>query len=513
MEYCDFSVVMSIIRKYVDEGRIMNQVDLLYQVFDSFLADNNARDFVFDNGLVCRWFNGQAKVSPRISGFYIDKKNQKELVKDIELNVIPLLYDSGMATQEIHDVLIQDTTISEKVKKKLGKNFPCETESDEAKFLAEVLRFSMERNFVRRDAGTKKLMAAGTFSPMIRDYILNGSLPKSCQHFCGCDRELVALHELLSKHGKVFLQGIPGIGKSELAKAYASHYKKAYTNVLYLVYSGDLKRDIVEMDLMCNLSMIPASGISGRLFAKWMKLLNLNTVNDLIEKGFVRVQEGHVIALHPMIQGMKLILKELTGMLGEQGIGTISDRALFLDYRATCEKNLNKAIKLEKEAVAMLAEITSDHALLASNLYANLGGLYKQNGNLEQAKQAIEEGIRILNEYGLASYHDSVAQITNYAVLLIDMGQAENGMAALQKLAEMVKKYRSDTCMDYACVQEALGGIHLVFGDAQKAVRCFQKTLKIYESIFEMEPEILEGKQRELVAMCERAGVYLVEKG
>lgn len=80
---------------------------------------------------------------------------------------------------------------------------------------------------------------------------------------------------------------------------------------------------------------------------------------------------------------MELILKELTGMLGEQGIGTISDRALFLDYRAACEKNLNKAIKLEKEAVALLAEITSDHALLASNLYANLGGLYKQNGNLE----------------------------------------------------------------------------------------------------------------------------------
>ena len=122
----------------------------------------------------------------------------------------------------------------------------------------------------------------------------------------GCQLFLYHI-KLLSKHGKVFLQGIPGIGKSELAKAYASHYKKAYTNVLYLVYSGDLKRDIVEMDLMCNLSMIPASGISGRLFAKWMKLLNLNTVNDLIEKGFVRVQEGHVIALHPMIQGMKLI--------------------------------------------------------------------------------------------------------------------------------------------------------------------------------------------------------------
>ena len=69
----------------------------------------------------------------------------------------------------------------------------------------------------------------------------------------------------------------------------------------------------------------------------------------------------------------------------------------------------------------MLAEITSDPALLAPNLYANLGGLYKQNGNLEQAKKAMEEGVGILNEYSLVPYHDSVAQVTNIAVLLTDM--------------------------------------------------------------------------------------------
>lgn len=86
-------------------------------------------------------------------------------------------------------------------------------------------------------------------------------------------------------------------------------------------------------------------------------------------------------------------------------------------------------------------------------------------------------------------------------------------METLQKLAEMVKNYNSDMSMDYACVQEALGGIHLFSGDVQKAVRCFRKALKIYENIFEMEPEILEGKQREMTAMCERVGVYLMEKG
>lgn len=52
---------------------------------------------------------------------------------------------------------------------------------------------------------------------------------------------------LLLEHGKVFLHGIAGIGKSELAKAYAKQHRKEYTNVLYLTYTGNLMQDIVEM--------------------------------------------------------------------------------------------------------------------------------------------------------------------------------------------------------------------------------------------------------------------------
>lgn len=61
------------------------------------------------------------------------------------------------------------------------------------------------------------------------------------------------LHSLLEKESKVFLSGIAGIGKSELAKAYALQYKKEYTNILYLTYSGDLKQDITDMDFADDL--------------------------------------------------------------------------------------------------------------------------------------------------------------------------------------------------------------------------------------------------------------------
>ena len=44
------------------------------------------------------------------------------------------------------------------------------------------------------------------------------------------------------------MQGIPGIGKSEIAKAYAKRYRKEYTNIIYITYSGSLKDNIIDLD-------------------------------------------------------------------------------------------------------------------------------------------------------------------------------------------------------------------------------------------------------------------------
>ena len=178
----------------------------------------------------------------------MDEENRDLLSADIEYNVLPLMYDSAMAVGDAHTLLIQDTTISPEVKNKLTVSYPCQTDRDKADLLAAVLFFGMEREFRKRDVNNKALLASGCFSPLMRDFILDVKVPRPCHHFCGRDAELEKLHELLCSKGKVFVQGIAGIGKSELTKAYAKKYDKEYTNILYITYSGDLKNDIVNMD-------------------------------------------------------------------------------------------------------------------------------------------------------------------------------------------------------------------------------------------------------------------------
>lgn len=175
------------------------------------------------------------------------EENKEMLAADMEYHVFPLMYDSAMAAQELHTLLLQDTTISNEVRNKLAAGYPCRTDKDKADFMAAVLFFGMEREFRKRDANTKNLLAAGSLSPVLKDLVYGVKAPAPCHYFCGRDTKLAALHELLGSQGKVFLQGIVGIGKSELVKAYAKRHGKEYTNIIYFTYTGDLKRDIAGL--------------------------------------------------------------------------------------------------------------------------------------------------------------------------------------------------------------------------------------------------------------------------
>ena len=596
---------------------------------------------------------------------------------------------------------------------------------------------------------------------MVVDYIYENEVPKPCRHFCGRDSELDALHKLLTDEGKVFLHGIAKIGKSELAKAYAKQYKKEYTNILYIIYSGDLMRDVTGMDfsddlpedtdderfrkhnrflrslkedtliiidnfnttatkdtflsvmlkykcrllfttrsriesrpcmlleeisdrnilfelaghyytdacdyktvmeqiietvhfhtfavelsarllqtgilepeellkkleeekagmsatdkigitkdgesrratyydhihtlfslynldkmqteIMRCLSLIPLSGIPSKLFAAWLRQHDMNNINDLVEMGFIQPKSGRMITLHPMLQeititdtkpsvtnchtmlgylqkevfcyhgidvpyykllfsttlnindlievddkdfylrfledafaymdkyhyeeGMKKVVAEIENLLNNSIIGTASDKALLLDYKAAMADQTSKAIKLEQQALELITEINADNALLVSNLNANMGALYHKTNKNDLAAYHMEQGISILEKYGLIYMNQSIAQICNYAVLLHDMGESERGLSALRRCAKTVKEHNFELSSDYAAIQEAMGNINLACGRLDKAREHLQKALSIYEQLWSDEPQLIEAKQEEILQQYAAAGL------
>ena len=740
----------------------MSQPDFLYELFEDFMNDPANEDFSMDNGLVCRWLTGQAKISPKISSYYSKSGNQKKLAETIHQNLLPLIPDCNMAMQDIYTLFMQDDTISDAKKKNLASLY--KPASSRLLFLAKLISFGMERQFIKRDTKNQKLLAGGALSPIVLDYIMDSEVPKPCRHFIGRDKELEELYTMLEENCHVFLCGIAGIGKSELAKAYAKHYKKHYTNILYVEYTGDLHQDITDMDfiddppeiseqkrfqrhnrflrslksdtlliidnfnvtatqdiflsvvlkyrcqilfttrsnlneyctfqlkeindintlfqltsifysdadkhrstvekiietvhyhtfavelaakllengistpnqllaklqeerasldnedkiriikdgqsskatyyshihtlfslyalsqkqqdIMCNLCFLPSTGISARIFAKWLELPTLNEINDLIETGFVQTTTRHTISLHPMIQeialsetkpsvnichilldslqkiclmhgievdyykklfqtigniieliekddmpkyllflenvfpymdnynyqkGMREIIQELKNLLKHKDIGTDSDRALLLDFQATLEIKPEKAIKLEKDAIALIKEITEENAHLASNLHSNLGGLYRMNGYPDLAREHMEKGLFLLEQYNLLYTHDGIPQFTNYAMFLAEQQAPEKGISVLQKLSKGIKEYNSDCCLDYATVQESLATIYLMTANLPKAKTHFKRACKIYEKIWADEPEMIKAKYQEIQELYPQIG-FSIEK-
>ena len=762
MDRCDFSSIMTYLKNQISESNQMSQPEFLYEIFEDFLDSPENKEFTLDNGLVCRWMTGQAKISPKISSFYAKPSNQEKLAKNIQQNILPLMADYSRTLQDIYTLFIQDSSISEAKKAELA---PLYKPADlRLLFLAKLISFGMERPFIKRDTKNQKLIAGGSLSPMVLDYIMDSEVPRPCRHFVGREDETTELHSLLEDNSKAFLYGIAGIGKSELAKSYAKYYKKHYTNILYFEYAGDLHQSVTDMDfaddlpedteeerfrkhnrflrslkddtliiidnfnatatqdsflsvmlkyrcrilfttrskfdsyctlhlkeikessslfqlvssfyseaeehraivekiietvhyhtfavelaakllengilaphqlliklqeekaslhnedkikvmkdgqssnatyynhihtlfslyslsrkqrdIMYNMCFLPSSGISARIFSKWLELSTLNDVNDLIETGFVQSSLRHTISLHPMIQeiavsetapsvtnchtlldslqkiclmhgievsyykklfqtvenimlfiekddipqyllfledvfpymekyhyqkGMKKIIQELQHFIKANTYGTASDRALLLDYQATLEPKTEKAIKLEKEALAQIKETTKENAHLVSNLHSNLGGLYRINGQLDLAKKHMKMGISLLEQYQLLYTNDSIPQITNYAVLLTEMQEPALALSALRKLAQIIKEYNSNHCLDYAQVQESLGSICLITANISQAKTHFKKALKIYEDIWADEPELIEKKYKEIQELYPQAGIALAK--
>ena len=762
LDRCDFSSISTYLKNHISESNQMSQPDFLYELFEDFMNDPANEDFSMDNGLVCRWLTGQAKISPKISSYYSKSGNQKKLAETIHQNLLPLIPDCNMAMQDIYTLFMQDDTISDAKKKNLASLY--KPASSRLLFLAKLISFGMERQFVKRDTRNQKLIAGGALSPIVLDYIMDSEVPKPCRHFLGRDKELEELHAMLEENLHVFLYGIAGIGKSELAKAYAKQYKKHYTNILYVEYTGDLHQDITDMDfiddppeiseqerfqrhnrflrslksdtlliidnfnvtatqdnflsvvlkyrcqilfttrsnlneyctfqlkeindintlfqltsifysdadkhrstvekiietvhyhtfavelaakllengistpnqllaklqeerasldnedkiriikdgqsskatyyshihtlfslyalsqkqqdIMCNLCFLPSTGISARIFAKWLELPTLNEINDLIETGFVQTTTRHTISLHPMIQeialsetkpsvnichilldslqkiclmhgievdyykklfqtigniieliekddmpkyllflenvfpymdnynyqkGMREIIQELKNLLKHKDIGTDSDRALLLDFQATLEIKPEKAIKLEKDAIALIKEITEENAHLASNLHSNLGGLYRMNGYPDLAREHMEKGLFLLEQYNLLYTHDGIPQFTNYAMFLAEQQAPEKGISVLQKLSKGIKEYNSDCCLDYATVQESLATIYLMTANLPKAKTHFKRACKIYEKIWADEPEMIKAKYQEIQELYPQIG-FSIEK-
>jgi len=84
-------------------------------------------------------------------------------------------------------------------------------------------------------------------APKEAAYKLIPKLPQARDVFFGRDELLEKIHEAFSNGSRaVYLEGIGGIGKSELAKQYAIRYQSDYDTVVFFTYNGSLRQALID---------------------------------------------------------------------------------------------------------------------------------------------------------------------------------------------------------------------------------------------------------------------------
>ena len=197
------------------------------------------------------------------------------------------------------------------------------------------------------------------------------------------------------------------------------------------------------------------------------------------------------------IRHMRKVLDEMTLLLVNESIGTVSDRALLLDFQAYLEEDTATAIQYEEQALDLIEEINADNAQLVSNLYANIAANFREIGDKQLAMRYMKKCIDITQQYSLVT-HDGIPRVYTYALLLAETGQPQEALELLKMLCQLIAENQSDKSMDYGATLEVMGTVCLYMKNPTQAEIYYRKALDIYELRLESDPVQIEEKRREM---------------
>lgn len=241
MGILSFGMVMGVFRRSINDATWPGQLKFFCLLFRDYVNDKT--DGGIDEGLTSKRMNGKAPLNKEFVNYYKENTSQRNLQTIIAEEILPMMYDSAMAVQVLKGLLINVTNISDEKRIELEDSYSFD-DNDKAAFITEVLCLAIQVPFVDPEL---QLQIPKNKSTSVVGHLYNTEIPAPCKFFVGRDDELDALHALLLEHGKVFLYGVPGIGKSEVAKKYARCHRSEYTNIIYLHYSGNLRQTIARV--------------------------------------------------------------------------------------------------------------------------------------------------------------------------------------------------------------------------------------------------------------------------
>lgn len=211
------------------------QHKLISDLFAEYLGTSDYSDTIYaeDNTMYSRWCTGARPIPMEILHTYEDDNNWECIETSFDDEIIPNLINEAQARSHMEELIKDSIPV-------IGTSKADEliAITDNAAFFTQVIRYAILSDHEHNKA----------FSPDLSEDLQNCFLPPVSQEFVGRKDELKQAVKLLQDNHVLFVSGIAGIGKSEFARFYADKNRRKYTNIIYWYYTGDLKKNIIQMD-------------------------------------------------------------------------------------------------------------------------------------------------------------------------------------------------------------------------------------------------------------------------
>lgn len=182
---------------------------------------------------ISRWCSGERPIPKDVLEKYEEHNYWDAMEQDFRTKIIPNLINELQARSQMESLLDESIDVIGIAKIQEMKNIP-----DNAAFFTAMVRYAVLNNHSQNVV----------YSPDLSETLLSGRVPSCTKDFLGRKKELSEVTAALKNNPLLFITGIAGIGKSEFAKYFAKKNEKKYTNIIYLYYTGSLKKCIAELE-------------------------------------------------------------------------------------------------------------------------------------------------------------------------------------------------------------------------------------------------------------------------
>lgn len=261
--FCDiyyiFTILQENLKKAAKKKFGFSQEAIYEKLFRTYLYEKQAE--VPAKASLSGYFGGTTPMPDALIEFYETPEHQHCLSQDLQENILKPLPNHAELVQEIFETLDTDDHVVDQKRTQFFKlrsryfsedrgYIPPKLDEEgllnwESHLLADILLFVIQEPIYLRKG--KDHIPALREDYHIQEELHFHIVPEPFSPFFGRKKALADLKALFQKQNHIFLTGMAGLGKSELAKTYAAQRKSSHQQTFYIFYTGNLKSDIVHM--------------------------------------------------------------------------------------------------------------------------------------------------------------------------------------------------------------------------------------------------------------------------